>query len=140
MTTLADIGISTGSANSTSTINQDSVDGKLTVDTAKLTAALDTNTLGVRTLLGGVANTAGFPQSFGKLLGAYQGSGGLIASRVTAATSDLTDIKSRLDAFDARMDMKQAQYQKQFTALETAMQASQSQGNSLTSYLNSSGA
>jgi flagellar capping protein FliD len=36
--------------------------------------------------------------------------------------------------------MKQAQYQKQFTALETAMQASQSQGNSLTSYLNSSGA
>jgi flagellar hook-associated protein 2 len=140
MTTLADIGISTGSANSTSTINQDSVDGKLTVDTTKLTAALDTNALGVRTLLGGVANTPGFPQSFGTLLGAYQGSGGLIASRVTAATSDLTDIKSRLDSFDARMDMKQAQYQKQFTALETAMQASQSQGNSLTSYLNASGA
>jgi flagellar capping protein FliD len=48
-------------------------------------------------------------------------------------------MKTRLDDFDTRMTAKQARYQKQFTALEAAMQASQTQSNSLASYTKSLG-
>jgi flagellar hook-associated protein 2 len=137
LTSLADIGISTGAANTGSAINQDSVDGKLTIDKDKLTAALENNPLGVRTLLGGTASTNGFAQAFSATIAPFQGPGGMIDSRITSASTDLSDIAQKLTDFDARMDMKQDQYQKQFTALETAMQASQTSGTALTNYVNS---
>jgi flagellar hook-associated protein 2 len=138
-TSLADLGISTGAASS-STLSQDAIDGKLTVDTTKLTAALTANPLAARTLLGGNTTSPGLPQSFATLLAGYQGTGGLIAGRVSSATTDLADMQNRLDSFDMRMDSKQEYYQKEFTALEQAMSASQSQGASLTSFMAQSAA
>jgi flagellar hook-associated protein 2 len=139
LTSLADIGVSTGAANTGTTINQDSVDGKLTLDTSKLSAALDANPLGVRTLLGGTAGTDGFSQAFAASVNPFEGTGGIIQQRIDSASSDLTRIKDSLDEFDERMNAKQDYYQKQFTALETALQQSQSVGSSLASYLGSSG-
>jgi flagellar hook-associated protein 2 len=140
LTSLADLGISTGAANTGTTVNQDAVDGKLVLDTDKLNAALDANPLGVRKLLGGLAGTDGFAQSLGALIAPLQGTGGIFDARVTAATKDLSDIADKLTTFDARMDAKEAAYNKKFTALETALQKSQSVGNSLSSYLSSLGA
>jgi flagellar hook-associated protein 2 len=135
---LADIGISTGSASAT--INQDSLDGKLTLDESKLTSALSSDPNGVRTLLGGygTAGTNGFAQGFASLLANYQGSGGQIQARITSANSDLTDFAAKLTRFDARMDSKEAILQKQFTALETAMSSSNATGTSLASLISSS--
>jgi flagellar hook-associated protein 2 len=137
LTSLADLGITTGGANTGTAVNQDSVDGKLTLDTAKLTAALDANPLGVRKLLGGLNGTDGFSQVFANVMAPLQGTGGIFDSRISAATKDLSDFKTKLDTFDARMDSKEAAYQKKFTALETALQKSQSVGNSLSSYITS---
>ncbi|HEU4975146.1 MAG TPA: flagellar filament capping protein FliD [Baekduia sp.] len=138
LTSLADIGVSTGAANSGSTINQDAVDGKLTFDSAKLTAALDSNPLGVRTLLGGIPDTPGFAQGFTDVIGPYQGTGGIFDERIQSAGKDLTRIKDQLDAFDQRMSAKQDYLQKQFTALESALQQSQSMQSSLVGYLGQS--
>src|SRR5262249_41157802 len=113
---MTDLGVSTGAASTT--INQDSLDGKLTLDEDKLRAALDADPQAVRTLLGGTAGTDGFAQSFSKILSNYQGSGGLIQARIASATSDLSDLATKLTNFDARMDSKQALLQKQFTAME----------------------
>jgi len=135
---LSDIGISTGAANTGTSINQDSVDGKLTLDTTKLSAALDADPAGVRTLLGGTAGTDGFSQAFASVLSPFTDAGGILDTRISSATSDLADISDRLTAFDSRMDAKQAYYQKQFTALETALQASQSAGSSLAGLMSSS--
>jgi flagellar hook-associated protein 2 len=135
LTSLADLGVSTGAATTATGVNADAVAGKLTVDTAKLTAALDSNPLGVRKLLGGQANVDGFAQAFGAVLKPFQGVDGILAQRVTSAGSDLTRISTRLTQFDDRMDAKQTYYQRQFTALEKALQQSQSVGNSLASYL-----
>ncbi|HEV7751472.1 MAG TPA: flagellar filament capping protein FliD [Baekduia sp.] len=140
LTSLADLGISTGAANTGAAVNQDAVDGKLVLDTDKLNAAMDANPLGVRKLLGGLSGADGFAQSFGALIAPLQGTGGIFDSRVTAATKDLSDIADKLTTFDARMDAKENAYNKKFTALETALQKSQSVGNSLTSYLSSLGA
>jgi len=137
LTSMADIGVSTGAANTGSTINQDAVDGLLTVDTDKLGAALDANPLGVRALLGGVSGTTGFGQTFGKILSTYQGGAGQIQGRITSASSDLSDLAAKLTSFDARMDAKQDLLQKQFTAMETALQASQSAGTNLSSLISS---
>jgi flagellar hook-associated protein 2 len=132
---LNDIGVSTGAANTGATINGDAVAGLLTVDETKLRSALDSNPLGVRKLLGGTPNVTGFAQSFGAVVAPFQGTGGVLDQRVTEVGKDLTRIKDKLDAFDARMDTRQAYYQKQFTALEQALQKSQTVGNSLASYV-----
>jgi flagellar hook-associated protein 2 len=137
LTSMADIGVSTGAANTGSSINQDSVDGLLTVDETKLRTALDTNPNGVRALLGGVSGTTGFGQTFASSLSSYQGSAGLLQSRILSATSDLTDLATKLTDFDARMDAKQDLLQKQFTAMETALNASQSAGSSLAGLISS---
>lgn len=136
VTSMSDIGVTTGAASAT--ISQDSLDGKLTIDETKLSAALDANPNGVRALLGGLSGTTGFSQGFGSVLASYQGSGGLIQSRIKSATSDLTDLATKLTNFDARMDSKQALLQKQFTAMETAMQASQAAGSKFASLIPSS--
>jgi flagellar hook-associated protein 2 len=137
LTSLADLGISTGAATTGTAINADAVAGKLVLDSAKLNAALTSNPLGVRKLLGGLSGTDGFSQAFAAALAPLQGTGGVFESRVSAATKDLSTIKTKLDTFDARMDAKEARYQKQFTALEAALQKSQTVGNSLTSYMSS---
>jgi flagellar hook-associated protein 2 len=133
---MADLGVTTGAASAT--INQDSLDGKLTLDEGKLRSALDSDPNGVRKLLGGVSGTDGFSQSFNKILSTYQGSGGLIQARIKSATADLTDLATKLTNFDARMDAKQALLQKQFTAMEQALSASNSAGTSLAGFLSSS--
>jgi flagellar hook-associated protein 2 len=138
LTALADLGISTGAPNAGTGVNADAVAGKLTLDTAKLTTALDSNPIGVRKLLGGQSGVDGFAQAFGAALAPFQGTGGILAQRLTSATGDLSRISTRLVAFDARMDTKQTHYQRQFTALETALQKSQSVGSSLASYLGTS--
>jgi flagellar hook-associated protein 2 len=134
LTSLNDVGVSTGAANTGSAINQDSVDGKLTFDTVKFKAALDANPNGVRQLLGGQTGVTGFAQTFGGVLSPFQGTGGVLDSRLTSVTSDLTRIADKLDKFDARMDVKQSQYQKRFTALETALSNAQAAGSKLSSY------
>lgn len=139
LTTLADIGISTGAANTGSTINQDAVDGKLTLDTTKLSAALDADPTGVQRLLGGVAGTDGFAQAFAAVVDPYEGTGGIFDQRITSAGQDLSRIKDQLDAFDAQMTAKQDYYQKQFTALETALEQSQSMGSAFAGMLSQSG-
>jgi flagellar capping protein FliD len=68
------------------------------------------------------------------VLSPFQGTGGVLDSRLTSVTSDLTRIKDKLDTFDARMDVKQSQYQKRFTALETALSNAQAAGSKLSSY------
>jgi flagellar hook-associated protein 2 len=134
---MGDIGISTGAANTGSALNQDSIDGLLTVDETKLRTSLDADPNGVRALLGGVSGTTGFGQTFQTVLANYQGSAGLLQSRITSASSDLTDLATKLTNFDARMDAKQDLLQKQFTAMEAALSSSQSAGSSLAGLISS---
>ena len=135
VTSMADLGVTTGAASAT--INQDSLDGKLTLDETKLRATLDSNPQGVQALLGGTSGTPSFASAFASILSNYQGSAGLIQSRIVSANTDLTDLATKLTNFDARMDSKQALLEKQFTAMETALSASNSAGTNLSSLISS---
>lgn len=126
---MAELGVSTGAASGT--INQDAVAGKLTFDSAKLTAALNADPLAVRKLLGGIAGTAGFAQRMEGLVDPLSGTGGTLAGRISAEDSTLSRISRDLTDFDERMTRKQAALQKQWSALETALAAAQSRASDI---------
>jgi flagellar hook-associated protein 2 len=126
---MAEIGVSTGAASST--LNQDAIAGKLTFDATKLTAALASDPLSVRRMLGGIAGTDGFAQRIAGILDPVSGTNGTIAQRISSEDSTLSSIGSDLTAFDARMTLRQSALQKQYTALETALQQAQSRASSI---------
>jgi flagellar hook-associated protein 2 len=132
--TLAAIGVSTGKATGAAA-SADSIDGKLTLDEAALSTALDSDPAAVQKLLGGMTDTPGFAQSFATTLAPITKGGGLLDGRIDAAGSSVSLIKGQLDTMDQRLSMREAFLRKQFTALETALSKSQSQSADLASRL-----
>jgi flagellar hook-associated protein 2 len=130
---LSDIGVSTGAPSGT--INRDAVNGTLTLDSARLTAALTSDPAGVRALLSGTATAAGFAQTFGAVVATYAGPGGALESRVSSAGRALGRLQARLDTFDTRMASTQTRYERRFAALEQAMSRSQAVRGRLQAFL-----
>jgi flagellar hook-associated protein 2 len=126
---LAELGISTGPASAT--VNADSVAGKLTFDDTKLQAALDSDPLAVRRLLGGIAGTPGIAQRFEGILDPVAGTGGTLDSRISSQDSVLSSIANDLTDFDARLARKEDALNRQYTALETALAQAQSRQQDL---------
>jgi flagellar hook-associated protein 2 len=126
---MAELGVSTGAASST--INADSVAGKLTFDATKLTAALASDPLAVRRMLGGISGTDGFAQRIAGILDPVSGTNGTISQRISSEDSTLSGIANDLINFDARMTLRQDALQKQYTALETALQQAQSRASGI---------
>jgi flagellar hook-associated protein 2 len=120
--TLADLGISTGAV--ATTVNADSVAGKLTLDETALRAKLSTDPTGVKRVLAGTGTSpAGFAQTFDGVLTPLQQTNGALSGRLDAASSELSTLAATLTRFDDRMTSKEGLLRKQFTALETAMAA-----------------
>jgi flagellar hook-associated protein 2 len=120
----------TGSGNS-----PDALAGKLTFDQSAFDAAWATSPAGVQAKLGS-PDAAGFAQSFEALLEPITRSGdGLMDQRVGDADSELTYIKSSLATIDLRLQTKEDRLRKQFTAMESALAASQSASASLAGQL-----
>jgi flagellar hook-associated protein 2 len=128
---LAEIGVSTGAATGDATFSQDAVKGKLTLDSAKLTAALSADPTSVQRLLGGITGTNGFSQAFSGALDPYSQAGGIFDQRIDSAGTELKGLADSLLRMDDRLARKQASLQKMFTALEVALQKSKSQGQEL---------
>jgi flagellar hook-associated protein 2 len=120
----------TGSGNS-----PDALAGKLTFDQAAFDAAWATNPADVQAKLGS-PSAAGFAQSFEALLEPITRSGdGLLDQRVGDADRELTYIKDNLATIDLRLQTKEDRLRKQFTAMESALAASQSASSSLAGQL-----
>jgi flagellar hook-associated protein 2 len=136
LSTLAQLGISTGAATSGTTVNADAVAGKLSFDELAFSKALEADPLGVQKLLGGVTGRRGFAQAFESVVDGMSGTTGRLRSRITSADSDLSRLTQKLTTFDARMDMKQTYLERQFRALESAMAKSQNLGVQLAATYN----
>jgi flagellar hook-associated protein 2 len=136
---LAQIGISTGATTGGGTINQDSVDGVLTFDATVFNAAMASNPLSVKRLLTGDGTTPGIATNLTTLLNAAVDPGGSLDSRITSATDESTDLGHQIADMDERLLLKKQQLQDQFTAMETALQQSQAQGQWLQGQIGSLG-
>jgi len=130
---LSQIGISTGAVNTSGTLNDDTIAGKLTFDEAKFDEAYAADPTKVRQLLG--ADGSAFSQSFTDLVGNYSSTGGVLSSRLTQADSAIQAVKDSLTSFDKRLELRRAYLEKQFQAMETAMNASNALSQQLAAQL-----
>ncbi|HZV72932.1 MAG TPA: flagellar filament capping protein FliD [Conexibacter sp.] len=130
MSSLADLGVSTGSASST--ISRDSLAGKLTIDATKLSTALSSNPAGVRDLLAGPANVGGWARSFERIVHDADTTGGTIDIRIVGDSSELKQLQQSMADMDQRLALRETTLRAQFTAMETALAQSKTQGDWLT--------
>jgi flagellar hook-associated protein 2 len=130
---LSALGISTGAASATT--SKDSLAGRLTLDTDKLSRALASDPNGVRELLAGVDSVGGWARGFESVVDNAAKSDGILSSRITGADDELRTLKSQMAQMDQRLSVKERALQAQFAALEVAMSKSQSQSAWLTGQL-----
>jgi flagellar hook-associated protein 2 len=113
----------------------DALAGKLTFDQTAFDAAWAAGPAAVQAKLGSSA-AAGFAQAFEALLDPITRSGdGLLDQRVGDADRELSYIKDNLATIDLRLQTKEDRLRKQFTAMESALAASQSASASLAGQL-----
>lgn len=127
MSSLADLGVSTGSASST--ISRDALAGKLEIDDDVLDAALANNASGVRDLLAGPANAGGWARAFEGIVHGADTTGGTIDVRIVGADAELKRLQQSMADMDDRLALKEQTLRAQFTAMETALSQSQTQSN-----------
>ncbi|HEY1597292.1 MAG TPA: flagellar filament capping protein FliD [Thermoleophilaceae bacterium] len=137
MNLLSEIGLSTGATTGDGTIDQDSVDGKLTLDTDTLTSALENNPDQVKSLLGASIGGNGFGQAFDALMSPELDPGGDFDSQQTQSGDELSELANQISDMDENLQETQQRLQAQFTAMETALSASQSQQQWLTGEISS---
>jgi flagellar hook-associated protein 2 len=114
---LADLGISTGNPSGTGKPSDDAVAGRLTLDDAKLTAALTADPAALRTRL----------ETLGQRMSTVVAP--LAGARVDARLTSVDSIRKRLAtdmaAIDVRLADKEKSLRAKFSAMETALAASQ---------------
>jgi flagellar hook-associated protein 2 len=117
---LGDIGIAIPKATGTS--SADAKAGKLVLDEAKLTAALDGDFTAVKTFLGT------FSKDVEDFVKTQTGGSGVIDDRLKSGDSQAKRIQAQIDRTNERLDAREKRLKAQFAAMELALQNSQTQG------------
>jgi flagellar hook-associated protein 2 len=136
MSALSQAGLSTGAAVGTGSLNQNAIDGILTLDTNKLSAQLTTQFQNVKNLFTNVTNSfgsEGLAQRMNGVLQQSTGAHGSISSRITGESQLISSLNQQKADWDVRLSERQTALQAKFTAMETALSKIQSQGNWLSS-------
>jgi flagellar hook-associated protein 2 len=139
---LGNIGLSTGAAVGSGTISQDSLEGKLNLDTTKLQSMLASNFSGVKSLFSnptGSFSSEGLSQRMDDLINPQAGVSGTLAGRITSEASLIQSYSQQIADIEQRVTMHEASLRAQFTAMETAVAQLQSSSSSLSSSTSSSG-
>lgn len=132
---MAEIGVSTGATTGSSGLNLNSVAGKLVFDDAKFDAALASNPLDVKRMLGGMLDPGGFGQAIEAILSPTTSASGTMDSRIKAMDDEKKRITDSIAAMEKRLGAKEARLKAMFTAMESAMGASQQQSSWLAGQL-----
>jgi flagellar hook-associated protein 2 len=132
VSSLADIGVSTGTASGGKS-SADAIAGKLTLDTTKLTDALTNKRLDVKSFLTDPAN--GIAAKLNAFLDPVAKSDGAVDARAKQTGTEIDGIDDQLAAMEERLTAKSDRLRAQFAKMEAAMSASQSQGSWLSAQL-----
>jgi flagellar hook-associated protein 2 len=125
LTGLGDLGI--GVPKSTGTTTQDAKDGKMTLDSAKLTTALNADWTKVRDLFTGKGAVKGMSAKLTDYVASQTGTNGIFTTRMASDDSILKDYTKTITKLTDRMTTTEARLKAQFTAMETALANSQTQ-------------
>ena len=136
VTSLRDLGVSTGKATGGAS-SADALAGKLVLDEAVLTSALENGRLDVKTFM--TDGTKGISAKLTKLLDPLTKVGGLVEKRATQAGQQAGDVEDQISSMTSRLELKQERLKAQFAAMEAALAQSQSTSSWLSSQLSSLG-
>ena len=121
MSSLADIGVSTGAPSATTATSQSTLEGQLQVNTATLESALASDPVGVQKML------ASWSSSFGSLVNRAAAPGGALESRTQSDTEEASQLTARITAMNEVIALHQKNLEAQFTAMEAAVSRNKSQ-------------
>jgi flagellar hook-associated protein 2 len=137
-TTLSQVGLSTGAAVGKGALNQNSIDGQLTLDASTLSSQLAASFQNVKNLFTnatGSYSNEGLAQRLNGILGSYTGTNGILSGQITGESSLIASLNQQKADWDVRLQEKQQTLQTKFTAMETALSQLQSQGSWLSGQL-----
>jgi flagellar hook-associated protein 2 len=125
LSSLADIGITV--PKSTGVTTADGKAGRLTFDAAALDTQIDKDWTQVSKLFTGVGATKGFGLLVGDFVKAQTGLNGVLTGRMNSDSTSLKDLAHQVVSTNERLTLTEKRLKAQFTAMEKAMQTSQSQ-------------
>jgi flagellar hook-associated protein 2 len=136
LTSLADLGITVPKP-SGGTPSQEAKDGKMTFDSSKLTDALNADWTKVRDLFSGKGTTKGISANISDFVSSQTSTSGVITGRMNSDDTVLKDFTAQITRLNDRMATTEKRLKAQFTAMETALNNSQTQQAWLTSQISS---
>ncbi len=136
LTGLGDIGISVPKAGASS---EDAKAGKLVLDSDKFKTALAANYTKVKELFAGNGTTKGMSTLISDYVSGQTGSKGSLTLRMASDDKTLTGFTDQIAKLNTRMTAEQDRLKKQFAAMETALNNSQTQQAWLTSQIGTLG-
>jgi flagellar hook-associated protein 2 len=140
---LSQVGVSTGAAVGSGTLNQDAIAGKLTLDATKLNDQLTNHFSDVKAMFTnatGSYDSEGLSQRLdGFVSSMVNATTGILSGRIAAEQTTIDSLKKQSADMDVRLTAKEAALRAKFTAMETALSQAQSQGNYLSSQISALG-
>ncbi len=129
MSSLADIGISTGAASGNSTPSQSAVEGELTLNASQLESALAAHPAEVEKML------QSWAKGFQAIVEVDAGPGGSLEARIEGDTTQTTEMSRRIATMNEMLAVRQKALQSEFTAMESVVQHNQAQASWLSSQM-----
>jgi flagellar hook-associated protein 2 len=125
---LSDLGIGLP-ASSAGVVSEDAKAGKLSIDSTRLSAALESDWTSVKDFF------SGFSKQVSDFVETQTGGSGVIDGRLKSADRNMKTLQDQLTQANERIDAKEKRLKAQFAAMETALQNSQTQQAWLTAQL-----
>ncbi len=129
MSSMLDIGVSTGATTGSGTVSQSALAGDLTLDASTLTTALTNNASGVHSML------QSWSISFSNIVNNEAAPGGTISTRIQDDTSHSSNLTTQISNLTAANQVKQQELVQEFAQMEAALSQNQSTSSWLTSQL-----
>jgi flagellar hook-associated protein 2 len=129
MSSLLNIGISTGASTGHGNVSQGAVEGQLTLNLEQLEGALETNPSEVQQML------RKWSTNFQKLVNDAALPGGSIEARITSDSGQVNEITQRISQLNEAIALHQRTLQAQFAAMEAAVSRNQAQSSFLAAHL-----
>ena len=130
ITSMLDIGVSTGAASGTGAPSQSAISGQLTLDSGALTQALTSNASAVKSML------QSWSIHFSFMVDNEAAPGGTIDSRIQGDDTQINYLTTQISNLNAANTAKQQQLVNEFAEMEAALSSSQSTSSWLTSQIN----
>lgn len=129
MSSLADIGISTGAPTGGGSPSQSALEGQLTLNTTELESAIQANPTGVEEML------RSWSKGFQAIVNVEAAPGGTLDTRIEGDSTQVTELSSRITTMNEMLAIRQKTLQSEFLAMETVVSRNQSQSAWLTAQL-----